>query len=202
MGQEVQCTARIGKRVSEGKAYLETYTLLFRGDFRLSIPLATVQSVVAEQGRLKVTFPEGVAAFDLGSLADKWAIKIRHPKSLIDKLGVKPDSRVTVLGVKDEGFRKQLIERGTEISDSRPRKDSDLIFFSAESKEDLKNIKPLEAYLKRNGAIWVVTPKGRQSIKEGDVIAASKEAGLVDIKVVSFSETHTALKLVIPLARR
>jgi len=34
------------------------------------------------------------------------------------------------------------------------------------------------------------------------VIAAAKEAGLVDVKVVRFSDTHTALKLVIPVARR
>ncbi len=33
-------------------------------------------------------------------------------------------------------------------------------------------------------------------------MAAAKKAGLVDVKVVSFSATHTALKLVIPVARR
>jgi hypothetical protein len=31
---------------------------------------------------------------------------------------------------------------------------------------------------------------------------AGKEAGLVDVKVVRFSETHTAEKFVIPRARR
>ena len=33
-------------------------------------------------------------------------------------------------------------------------------------------------------------------------MAASKKAGLVDVKVASFSPTHTALKLVIPVSRR
>jgi hypothetical protein len=33
-------------------------------------------------------------------------------------------------------------------------------------------------------------------------MAAAREAGLVDTKVVSFSDTHTALKLVIPKAAR
>jgi hypothetical protein len=32
--------------------------------------------------------------------------------------------------------------------------------------------------------------------------AAISDAGLVDTKVVSFSETHTALKAVIPVAKR
>jgi len=33
-------------------------------------------------------------------------------------------------------------------------------------------------------------------------MAAGKHAGLVDVKVVSFSDTHTAEKFVIPVAKR
>ncbi len=33
-------------------------------------------------------------------------------------------------------------------------------------------------------------------------MAAGKRAGLVDVKVVSFSDTHTAEKFVIPVAKR
>jgi hypothetical protein len=51
-------------------------------------------------------------------------------------------------------------------------------------------------------AMWVVYPKGRQQITEGDVLAAGRAAGLKDVKVVGFSATHTALKFVIPLTRR
>jgi hypothetical protein len=39
-------------------------------------------------------------------------------------------------------------------------------------------------------------------LKDVEVMAAAREAGLVDNKVVSFSDTHTALKLVIPKAQR
>ena len=35
-----------------------------------------------------------------------------------------------------------------------------------------------------------------------EVIEAAKASGLVDNKVVSFSATHTSLRLVIPLALR
>lgn len=133
--------------------------------------------------------------------------KLREPeprstKSLIDKLGVKSDSKVAVIGVNDENFWRQLKKRAIDISVGRLRKDCDFVFFLAESKEVLGKVKSLQDYIKRNGAIWVVTPKGRQHIKENDVIASGKDAGLVDVKVVSFSDTHTALKLVIPLARR
>ena len=37
---------------------------------------------------------------------------------------------------------------------------------------------------------------------EDDVRAAAFEADLVDVKVIAFSETLSALKLVIPLAKR
>jgi hypothetical protein len=60
----------------------------------------------------------------------------------------------------------------------------------------------LEASIKPNGAIWVVYPKGQKHIREIDVMAAGKSAGLTDNKVCRFSETHKALRLVIPLARR
>lgn len=37
---------------------------------------------------------------------------------------------------------------------------------------------------------------------ERDVMEAAKAAGLVDVKVARFSETHTAEKLVVPIAQR
>jgi len=54
----------------------------------------------------------------------------------------------------------------------------------------------------RDGAIWVIRPRGSDAISEGDVMAAGKAAGLVDIKVARFSDTHSALKFVIPIGQR
>ena len=123
-------------------------------------------------------------------------------RPLLDKLGVKPESRVVVIGINDASFAAQLERRATDISRSRPKQDSDLIFFDAETQKDLGGLSFLRKSLKPNGAIWVVYPKGRQEIREIAVIEAAKRAGLVDNKVVRFSETHTALRLVIPIASR
>jgi hypothetical protein len=201
MGYRVKCTVEFDGKASAGMAHLEPESLLFRGTFRLSIPFGQMKSVKAGEGRLHIGFPDGTAIFNLGPLADKWASKIRNPKGLLDKLGVKPDSKVVILGIKDESFMGQLKERSPDMSE-RKRKDADLIFLLAESKAALKRVAPLQDYIKRNGVIWVVAPKGKQNIKESDVLDAGKEAGLVDTKVVSFSQTHTAHKLVIPLERR
>ncbi len=202
MGQEALCTVRVGKKTVRGKALLESEALILRGDLRLNIPLREMKLVKAVRGELHVEYPGGVASFELGALARKWAEKILHPKSLIDKLGVKPGAIVSVLGVRDTEFRRQLDGRTRQVSESKPRKDSDFIFFGAEHASDLARLKLLVPFLKSAGAIWVVYPKGQARVTEAGVIAAAKKAGLVDVKVARFSAAHTALKLVIPLAKR
>jgi len=140
--------------------------------------------------------------FELGPQAESWAQKILHPKSLMDKLGIKSGAIVSVCGIRGANFRQQLDARTANVAEAKPRKDSDFIFFAAEAATDLKRLKELTRFLKKTGALWVVYPKGQARITQADVMAAAKKAGLVDVKVVSFSPTHTAPKLVIPLARR
>lgn len=121
---------------------------------------------------------------------------------LIDKLGVRPGARVTVLGVGDRTFLGLLRGRTDDVS-SRPRRESDLVFLAAEDAGDLARLAALEPSIRRDGAIWVVSRKGKAAtLRDVDVIDAARRAGLVDNKVVSFSETHTALRLVVPRARR
>ena len=123
-------------------------------------------------------------------------------RSLLDKLGVKPGQRVCVFGVSDAAFERDLAAVIPDAIFGKPRKETDLIFLAAEGPEDLARLQSLEASMKRNGAIWVVYPKGQRHIREADVMAAGKAAGYTDNKVCRFSETHTALRFVIPVARR
>jgi hypothetical protein len=122
---------------------------------------------------------------------------------LLDKLGVKPGSRVAIIRVHDEVFRALLPERTTDITEGAPLPETDLIFLAADSIDELLEIGPLQESLVPNGAIWVVSRKGKQAtLRDVDVIDAAKSVGLVDNKVASFSDTHTAQRLVIPIARR
>jgi len=88
------------------------------------------------------------------------------------------------------------------FAERRPAADLDMIFFGVEQKKDLGRLASLRKAIVSNGAIWVVYPKGRKDIREMDVIAAGKAAGLMDNKVVGFSPTHTSLRFVIPLVNR
>ena len=127
---------------------------------------------------------------------------VRYPSPLLDKLGVKPEARVAIITLTDSGFRRRLTGRTTDIS-SRVRADCDLIFFGVRNLKELERLAILRRSIKPAGAIWVIRVKGETAaIKETDIIAAARRQGLVAIKVVSFSETHSALKLVIPVAER
>jgi hypothetical protein len=138
----------------------------------------------------------------------KPARKAREPerdyshRTLIEKLGVKSGQRVCVLGIADQEFLLDLTVVVPKAAHGKPQKETDLIFLAAEDLKSLARIKTLEPHIQRNGAIWIVYPKGQQHIRESDVMAAGKSAGFTDNKVCRFSETHTALRFVIPVARR
>ncbi len=139
---------------------------------------------------------------ELGKTAEAWASKIKNPKGLLDKLGVKPGASVCVIGVQDQAFLTQLQTRTDQIT-HKPKRDVDLLFYAADSLDALDSLTRIKASLKPDGAIWVVSLKGKQArIKDTDVMAAARAAGLVATKVAGFSETHTALKLVIPKTKR
>ena len=202
MGSEAVCRVRFKGEASEGKALLETAELIFRGGFRLKIPFNQVESLEASEAELRVGYDGSVAVFELGRNAEKWAEKIRNPRGLLDKLGVKPGMTVAVLGVEDEAFVAQL--RGRVDQPSRELvSGADLVFYEADRVDDLVRLLDLRRAIKPGGGVWVVSPKGKGAVlKDVEVMAAAREAGLVDNKVVSFSDTHTALKLVIPKALR
>lgn len=202
MGQEATCTLRIENKVSRGTALLESTELIFRGDVRRVIPFCEMKGVKAADGELRFQCREGLVRLELGPQAEKWAHKILHPPSLLDKLGVKPGMAVSVLGIHEKEFAAQLGIREARLAKEKPQKDSELIFLAAEQAQDLNQLPALEKFLKSAGAVWVVYPKGRKEITEAGVLAAGKSAGFVDVKVCSFSATHTALKFVIPTARR
>lgn len=115
---------------------------------------------------------------------------------------MKPGQRVAVLGVDGAEFLTGLAERVPEYSRGARIKDADLIFFSAEARADLSQLKSLAKWISRSEGIWVVYPKGQTHIREVDVINAGKSASLTDNKVCRFSDTHTALRFVVPVSMR
>lgn len=205
MGNEATCVVRLGNQKARGKALLETSELIFRsedGAMRLKFTFANIQSATAVDGKLCVEVPEATAIFELGANAAKWREKILHPKTRLEKLGIKQNAAVSLLGNFTDDFLAELYSRTKNVSKERVAADTEWIFFAAESAKDLLHVSKLAKSLKGATALWIVYPKGQKQITENDVLAAGRKAGLKDVKVVGFSPTHTALKFVIPVERR
>lgn len=203
MGNEATCKVRFGEQESKGKAFLETSEVLFRGEFRLRIPFSMIKSAKTVDGELRLQTAEGLASFHLGSAAaGKWLEKILHPKSRIEKLGVKAGSKVSLISQFDADFLSEVQALTKSVTKGKTVSDAEHIFFAADSKEDFSALTKIGKAMSGAAALWIVYPKGQKDITENDVLAAGRRSGLKDVKVVGFSATHTALKFVIPLAKR
>jgi hypothetical protein len=203
MGLEAECTVRVGRKASVGKALLEGETLVFRGDFRLDIPFERMKDVAVDGGSLVVRTDENETRLELGApMADRWARMIKEPKGLFEKLEIGTDSRVAVVDVRDMLFLTALRERAASVAEGRVPGGTPVIFFGAETRDALRKIHLLRARLVDTGVLWIVRPKGSKAISEADVFDALRTAGLVDTKVVAFSKTHTAHKAMIPVELR
>jgi hypothetical protein len=201
MGAEVKTFLHEGRARIAGTALLETTELIFRpagGGARLRFPLDakkwSVRGASLLHGGTALELPDGVAA--------KWLEKIKNPRSRIDKLGVKPGQRVHLLDVEDDALAGELRARGA-VLDGKGKPPWDVIFYGVAASRDLQRLATLKQEIARDGVIWLIRPKGKDApVGELESMAAGKRAGLVDVKVVSFSATHSAEKYVIPVKDR
>jgi hypothetical protein len=205
MGREATGVARVGDSSGKARVLLETDELIFRGEVKGRVPFKALTAVEPGPDGLRLVWPEGEAAVDVSAAeAARWADRIANPPSLLDKLGVKDGTRVVVhdpdhLLDGDAAFAAELALREVEVVPQGP---ADVVIWSLEHAADLSRIPALLEWVEPAGALWAVWPKGRKELNENHIREAALEAGLVDVKVARFSATHSALKLVVPKARR
>lgn len=191
MGKDAQVEASFPDGPDQGRLQYEPPKLLFRGARRRAYQGEALKGVRAEAGDLVLA--DG-SRFALGEKAAvSWAEAIANPKGRLDKLGVKPGMRTAILGVADDALSTELAERGA--APIRDLTSLDILFYAADTGEELVRLGDLVPALAEKGAIWVVSRKGKAAtLKDVEVMAAAKAVGLVDNKVVGFSETLTALR--------
>ena len=200
MGREATGTIRTADGKGSAKVLLETDELIFRGDVRAKVPFRTLTTIEPGPRGLRLAWPGGDATVDLPEAeAARWADRIQNPPSLLDKLGVKDGSRVVVLDVDDAAFTADLAGRAVERVGAGP---ADVVVWGLDDAADLGRLPSLVDWIHPDGSLWAVWPKGRKELNENHVREAALDAGLVDVKVARFSATHSALKLVVPRAKR
>ncbi len=121
-------------------------------------------------------------------------------RPLLDKLGMRPGMRVAALGSFPPDFLALLGGRAAEVA-AEPE-GCDIVLLAAGDRAQLADLPTLVRRLRRDAALWVVRPRGSPLITEREVRAAGLDAGVVDVKVVHFSETHSAAKFVFRRADR
>lgn len=177
----------------EGRLQYEPPRLIFRGRERRVFEGEALKDLRADGADLALA--DG-SRFTLGEKqAASWAEAILNPKGRMEKIGVKPGMRTAVIGVADPAFTGELAEHGAVPVEALSS--LDLLFYGADSADALSRVGELSTALGETGALWIVSRKGKAAtVKDVEVIAAGRAAGLVDSKVVAFSAALTALRFV------
>jgi len=208
MGYETKCHTRVtdsaGVREADATVLLETDDLIVRGEARVKIPRAAIQDVKTRGDKLTVVSPQATVVMTLGpDAAARWAKKIQEPpKQLIDKLDVKPTATVWLFGIDDETLIAQVSGRAAKTTKASSASACDVVFVGVENDRQLDRIDRASKAMNDDGAIWVVHPKGPNGVQDTTIFGRAKALGLTYTKVARVSDTHTAEKLVRPVAAR
>ena len=193
MGKVATVNAVFSDGPDEGRLQYEPPRLVFKGRERRVYEGAALEGVTVAGEDLVLA--DG-ARFALGEKRAKlWLDAIVNPKDRMEKIGVKPGMQAAIMGVADPELSQELAAKGAVPV--RELADLDLLFYAADDAEALAMIEALVPMLKPAGALWVVSRKGKAAtLKDTEVMEAARARGLVDTKVVAFSETLTALRFV------
>jgi hypothetical protein len=205
MGTEIAGEAAYRGTSHRIKLHLDGKELTLRDGLKLTIPLKEVRSAAASDGELTVAWAKEKIVLKVGDKAARLAEKILHPPSLLDKLGIKSAQVVSIVGLADKSFLRDLKQRSEAVFEDAIEPQSDVIIFRAATKADLRRLKSLQKSLKRDGAIWIIrtkAPKDAKAATEMDVITSARASGLVDVKICAFTDELSAMKVVIPKASR
>lgn len=127
---------------------------------------------------------------------------------LVRKLGIKPDTKLMVVGDVPEEYRSwlgPLPERATITGRGKPPLEAVHVFVTKRA-ELARRLEHLRKSLSPDGFVWVSWPKKAAKvptdITEDVIREVALPLGFVDIKVCAVSEIWSGLKLVIRVSER
>lgn len=128
-------------------------------------------------------------------------------RSLVEKLGIKPDSTVAILNAPSDFNMTLGPLPGGVVLRSKPDKQNDFIHaFFLNSKKLDRQFPALKKALSQSGALWISWPKRAAKmdtdLTDNAVRKIGLRHGLVDIKVCAVDEVWSGLKFVYRLKDR
>ena len=124
-------------------------------------------------------------------------------RSAVQKLGVKPEQRVEVIGDVGPGLRrdvKEAVGRGLVRSGEL---DGAIVLVESED-EGREALVRYRARLRDTGYLWVITRKrGHESyLNQMSLVPHAKRLGLIDNKTCSIDDERSGIRFVVPRALR
>jgi hypothetical protein len=124
-------------------------------------------------------------------------------RTVVQKLGIKPEERVEVVGDVGAGLRrdvKDVLGRGLVRSG-----ELDGAIVMVQSVEEAEEV--FDAYrprLRDTGYLWLITPKRGQEgyVNQMALVPGGKRRGLIDNKTISIDEARSGIRFVVPRALR
>ena len=124
-------------------------------------------------------------------------------RSAVQKLGVKPEQRVEIIGDVGSGLRrdvKEAVGRGLVRSGEL---DGAIVLVESED-EGREALVRYRARLRDTGYLWVITRKrGHESyLNQMSLVPHAKRLGLIDNKTCSIDDERSGIRFVVPRALR
>jgi hypothetical protein len=124
-------------------------------------------------------------------------------RTVVQKLGIKPDQRVEIAGDVGTGLRrdvKSTLGRGLVRSGEL---DGAIIYVQSleEAEEAFDTYRPR---LRDTGYLWFITPKRGQEgyVNQMLLVPGAKKRGLIDNKTCSIDELRSGIRFVVPRSLR
>ncbi len=124
-------------------------------------------------------------------------------RSVVQKLGVKPEERLEVTGDVGPGLRKDVKDAlGRGLVKSGDLDGAIVLVESIEQGE--RCLVQYRARLRESGYLWLITRKrGHDAyVNQMSLVPVAKKVGLIDNKTCSIDEARSGIRFVVPRAKR
>ncbi len=200
MGREARIAYISGKERADVRAHLDSASLQLSGGKKLIVQLSDVRTAKVVGEDLAIETKTAKFKLALGAKeAAAWAKNILNPPSLADKLGVKAETTVLLVGerideIDDAVAKGAKVERAATLTAAKA-KAANIVILTLVPETTPKQIEAAAKVLPKGTALWLAYTKGVKPNGD-DIIRLARQSGLKDTKVARISVTHAALRFI------